>query len=115
MHEDGEVDTRAAYTVLCVASLLNILTPELTQGTATWIASCQTFEGGFGAEPFNEAHGGYGTFYLCVCFAMLLLCCLTVLRNIHICFLIFLLIFFLLFSSFFFRSFLCGCFHVDFK
>ena len=61
MHEDGEVDTRAAYTVLCVASLLNILTPELVQGTATWIASCQTFEGGFGAEPFNEAHGGYGT------------------------------------------------------
>jgi protein farnesyltransferase subunit beta len=59
MHHDGEVDTRAAYTALCVASLTNILTPELSAGTAEWIARCQTFEGGFGAEPFNEAHGGY--------------------------------------------------------
>ena len=59
MHQDGETDTRAAYTVLCVASLLNIMTPELCAHTGAWIASCQTFEGGFGAEPFNEAHGGY--------------------------------------------------------
>ena len=59
MHDDGEVDTRAAYTALSVASLTNILTPELSAGTAEWIAKCQTFEGGFGAEPFNEAHGGY--------------------------------------------------------
>lgn len=59
MHHDGEVDTRAAYTALSVASLTNILTPELSAGTAEWIARCQTFEGGFGAEPFNEAHGGY--------------------------------------------------------
>jgi protein farnesyltransferase subunit beta len=59
MHQDGETDTRAAYTVLCIASLLNILTPELCQNTTEWLATCQTFEGGFGAEPFNEAHGGY--------------------------------------------------------
>merc|ERR1711871_44295 len=42
-----------------MGSLTNILTPELSAGTAEWIAKCQTFEGGFGAEPFNEAHGGY--------------------------------------------------------
>ena len=24
-----------------------------------YIASCQTYEGGFGGEPGNEAHGGY--------------------------------------------------------
>ena len=59
MHQDGETDTRSAYTVICIASLLNIMTPELCEGTTEWLASCQTFEGGFGAEPFNEAHGGY--------------------------------------------------------
>jgi prenyltransferase beta subunit len=67
---------------------LNILTPELISGTAEWIAryklfslswlsfinvlsfnnsiaivwlcvySCQTYEGGLGGEPGNEAHGG---------------------------------------------------------
>ena len=59
MHDDGENDVRATYTVLAVASILNILTPELVQGTAEWVAQCQTYEGGFGGEPFNEAHGGY--------------------------------------------------------
>ena len=59
MHDDGEIDVRATYTVLAVSSLLNIMTPELTKGTAEWVCSCQTYEGGFGGEPFNEAHGGY--------------------------------------------------------
>ena len=27
--------------------------------TVEYIASCQTYEGGFGGEPFTEAHGGY--------------------------------------------------------
>jgi protein farnesyltransferase subunit beta len=70
MHEDGETDTRAVYTVLCVCSLLNMLTPELTDKTGDWICSCQTFEGGFGAEPFNEAHGGYA-FCAVACLALL--------------------------------------------
>ena len=70
MHQDGEADTRAAYTVLCIASLLNILTPELCDQTGAWVASCQTFEGGFGAEPFNEAHGGYA-FCAVACLYML--------------------------------------------
>ena len=56
---DGEVDTRGAYTVLAVASLLQLQTPALTAGVLEWLASCQTYEGGLGGEPGNEAHGGY--------------------------------------------------------
>lgn len=32
--------------------------------------ACQTFEGGFGGEPFNEAHGGYN---FCALAALLIL------------------------------------------
>lgn len=59
MHKDGEVDTRSTYTTLSVARVLNILTPELTEGVADYLCSCQTYEGGFGGEVDNEAHGGY--------------------------------------------------------
>ncbi len=59
MHEDGEVDSRSTYTVIAIASLLNLLTPELTAGVAEYLLSCQSYEGGFGGEPGNEAHGGY--------------------------------------------------------
>jgi protein farnesyltransferase subunit beta len=59
IHADGEVDVRSAYTMLTIASLLNIMTPELTAGVAEWLASCQTYEGGFAGEPGCEAHGGY--------------------------------------------------------
>ena len=59
MHLDGEVDCRGTYTVLAIARLLNILTPELVEGVADFILSCATYEGGFGGEPGNEAHGGY--------------------------------------------------------
>ena len=47
---------------MSVAKLLHIPTyPEsdLFHGTADWILSCQTYEGGFGAAPGHEAHGGY--------------------------------------------------------
>ncbi|KAF8968548.1 terpenoid cyclases/protein prenyltransferase alpha-alpha toroid [Flammula alnicola] len=66
------------YCLLTVATLLDILTPELVQGTASFIASCQTYEGGFASAshpstslsgsllpppaprpPLGEAHGGY--------------------------------------------------------
>lgn len=57
--KDGEVDTRGAYTALSVASLLGTLTPELSAGVGTWLARCQTYEGGLGGEPDTEAHGGY--------------------------------------------------------
>ncbi|KAJ1438882.1 terpenoid cyclases/protein prenyltransferase alpha-alpha toroid, partial [Ochromonadaceae sp. CCMP2298] len=35
------------------------LTPQLAEGVAEYVQSCQTYEGGFGGEPGNEAHGGY--------------------------------------------------------
>jgi len=60
MHHDGEVDCRATYTMLAVAVLLNINSPLLFSArTADFVASCQTYEGGFGGEPHSEAHGGY--------------------------------------------------------
>ena len=59
MHENGETDLRATYIVVCVSSLLNIMTDELIEGVADYILSCQTYEGGFSAVPGAEAHGGY--------------------------------------------------------
>jgi len=56
---DREVDVRGTYTVISIASLLNLLTPELTADVADYLLSCQTYEGGFGGEPGQEAHGGY--------------------------------------------------------
>ncbi|KAL0059062.1 CAAX farnesyltransferase (FTase) subunit beta [Marasmius tenuissimus] len=76
----GEVDVRGIYCLLAVATLLNIITPELVEGTPAFIASCQTYEGGFACASFpfftsepgtpstllssprpalGEAHGGY--------------------------------------------------------
>lgn len=78
--QDSEVDVRGTYCLLCVAVLLNLLTPELISGTAAFIASLQTYEGGFASAsqpyfttfphtqqsllqtprpPLGEAHGGY--------------------------------------------------------
>ncbi len=37
MHDDGEVDVRGTYTVIAIAKLLNILTPELTDGVAQYL------------------------------------------------------------------------------
>ncbi|KAL6074687.1 Protein farnesyltransferase subunit beta [Balamuthia mandrillaris] len=59
MHVDGESDVRGTYCAIVVASVLNILTPDLIQGTAEYIKRCQTYEGGIGGCPGNEAHGGY--------------------------------------------------------
>lgn len=50
---------RTTYCVICIASLFGILTDELTAGVVDFVVSCQSYEGGFGAEPGNEAHGGY--------------------------------------------------------
>ncbi|CCH59766.1 hypothetical protein TBLA_0B09490 [Henningerozyma blattae CBS 6284] len=58
--EVGEIDIRGVYCALSIASLLNILTPELTDGVLSYIISCQSYEGGFGATPLTEeSHGGY--------------------------------------------------------
>lgn len=72
MQHDGEIDVRASYCILAPSYLLGLLNksddaddvddddnPLLSPSVPRYIASCQTFEGGFGAEPFNEAHGGY--------------------------------------------------------
>jgi protein farnesyltransferase subunit beta len=59
MHEDGEVDIRGVYCAAVVAQLTNISSSELFLNSGQWIASCQTYEGGFSAVPGTEAHGGY--------------------------------------------------------
>jgi protein farnesyltransferase subunit beta len=59
MHENGESDLRASYCALTVAYILDILDDELIDGVVENIQRCQTFEGGLGPEPYNEAHGGY--------------------------------------------------------
>uniref|UniRef100_A0A1J3DEG9 Protein farnesyltransferase subunit beta n=1 Tax=Noccaea caerulescens TaxID=107243 RepID=A0A1J3DEG9_NOCCA len=59
MHDMGEMDVRACYTAISIASILNIMDDELTRGLGDYILSCQTYEGGIGGEPGSEAHGGY--------------------------------------------------------
>ncbi|KAI9566626.1 terpenoid cyclases/protein prenyltransferase alpha-alpha toroid [Boletus coccyginus] len=77
---EAEIDVRGTYCLLVVAHLLDLLTPELLEGTPAFIASCQTYEGGFSSasQPYygvdadggrtllddvrpslGEAHGGY--------------------------------------------------------
>ncbi|XP_065655395.1 protein farnesyltransferase subunit beta isoform X2 [Hydra vulgaris] len=59
MHHDGEEDIRGVYCAMVAARLTNVFTKEMFKGTADWLASCQTYEGGFGGLPGLEAHGGY--------------------------------------------------------
>ncbi|CAI9111052.1 OLC1v1011186C1 [Oldenlandia corymbosa var. corymbosa] len=59
MHDGGEIDVRACYTAIAVASILNILDDPLVQNVGDYISSCQTYEGGISGEPGSEAHGGY--------------------------------------------------------
>ncbi|RVX08883.1 Protein farnesyltransferase subunit beta [Vitis vinifera] len=65
MHDAGEMDVRACYTAISVASVLNILDDELVKGVGNFILSCQTYEGGISGEPGSEAHGGYVSHYTC--------------------------------------------------
>ncbi|GFY95983.1 prenyltransferase family protein [Actinidia rufa] len=60
MHDGGEIDVRACYTAISVASILNVLDYELVQNVGNYILSCQTYEGGIAGEPCSEAHGGIG-------------------------------------------------------
>jgi protein farnesyltransferase subunit beta len=59
MHDDGEADVRGAYCAMAVAALTGLLGAQLARGTADWLLRCQTYEGGIGATPGEEAHGGY--------------------------------------------------------
>ncbi|EFP89630.2 uncharacterized protein PGTG_15593 [Puccinia graminis f. sp. tritici CRL 75-36-700-3] len=81
MHHGGEIDVRSCFGALTVATLLNLLTPELVQDLPEYIVSCQTYEGGLcatslsngcvrpqgnqldfpSAAPVGEAHGGYNS------------------------------------------------------
>lgn len=56
--------------MLVVATLLDIITPELVHKVDKFIAGCQTYEGGFACASFPfgdtraaqaEAHGGYSS------------------------------------------------------
>ncbi|KAF7328986.1 Protein farnesyltransferase subunit beta [Mycena venus] len=90
----SEVDVRGIYCLLVTATLLDIITSELVEGTASFIASLQTYEGGFSSAsqpyytpsssaggpsilletprpPLGEAHGGY-TFCALASWVMLL-------------------------------------------
>lgn len=62
MHVDGEIDVRGAYCAVAIAKLVNISLEEeqrLFAKTIDWIVQCQTYEGGLGGVPDQEAHGGY--------------------------------------------------------
>lgn len=59
MHLDGECDVRGAYCAAAVTKLTNTMVPGLFEHTTSWIASCQTYDGGVSAVPGAEAHGGY--------------------------------------------------------
>ena len=59
-HINGESDLRSTYCAITVSYILNLLSDEkITEGIVSNIKACQTFEGGFGPEPYCEAHGGY--------------------------------------------------------
>ncbi|GFR42714.1 hypothetical protein Agub_g3638 [Astrephomene gubernaculifera] len=63
VHEVGEGDLRACFTVMASAHMagLDADKVELARraGLAEYVRACQTYEGGLGGEPGNEAHGGY--------------------------------------------------------
>ncbi|KAF6205315.1 hypothetical protein GE061_019485 [Apolygus lucorum] len=76
VHEGGESDIRAVYCAVVVAKILNIQAPDLFEGSIEWIVRCQTYEGGFGGDPGQEAHGGYS---FCAVAALYLL------QGLHMC------------------------------
>jgi protein farnesyltransferase subunit beta len=54
-----ECDVRTTFAALAVASILNMLTPELTANSFEFIMSCRNYDGGFSPRPELESHGGY--------------------------------------------------------
>ncbi|QIW98714.1 hypothetical protein AMS68_004232 [Peltaster fructicola] len=68
----AEEDIRGAYCAMTIISLLNLPLDlpqdaparqhglkSFSDGLSDWIARCQTYEGGIGGAPTNEAHGAY--------------------------------------------------------
>ncbi|KAF2493244.1 terpenoid cyclases/Protein prenyltransferase [Lophium mytilinum] len=83
MAPGGEEDIRGAFCAMVIVALLNLplelppTSPARIKGDETfltklpeWISRCQTFEGGIGAAPTNEAHGAYA-FCALGCLALL--------------------------------------------
>ena len=72
MAEGAEEDIRGAYCAATIITLLNLpleLPPDcaarkaglekFTDRLGEWVGRCQTYEGGIGGAPTNEAHGAY--------------------------------------------------------
>eukprot|EP00891_Asterochloris_glomerata_P004559 jgi/Astpho2/4559/e_gw1.00067.409.1_t len=59
--EGGEVDVRGCYCAMAAAHMLGLDKQALAAqaGMVQYLQACQTYEGGMGGEPGNEAHGGY--------------------------------------------------------
>ena len=53
-HDDTKTDSKLGQVV---AQVLICVSPNCHLLLTSVCASCQTYEGGFGGEPFNEAHG----------------------------------------------------------
>jgi len=83
MAVDGEIDVRGAYCAMTIIALLNLPldlpndSPAKRAGLKTftdelgsWVGKCQTYEGGIGGAPGNEAHGAY-TFCGLACLSIL--------------------------------------------
>jgi protein farnesyltransferase subunit beta len=54
-----ENDLRSTYSAIVIASILDILTPELTENVVELVKSCYNYDGGFSPIPHMESHGGY--------------------------------------------------------
>ncbi|KAK3054041.1 CAAX farnesyltransferase (FTase) subunit beta [Extremus antarcticus] len=84
----AEEDIRGAYCAMTIITLLNLpleLPPDASARSAgltsftdrlgEWVGRCQTYEGGIGGAPTNEAHGAY---------AFCALACLSIIDAPHI-------------------------------
>lgn len=55
---DGESDLRTLYCAFAISSMLNDWSGIDVDRALTWVASCRSYEGGYGQTSFCEAHGG---------------------------------------------------------
>lgn len=57
----GESDLRATYAAVSIMDLLNLdeMRDSYKDSIISYVLSCLSYEGGFGAVPGAEAHGGY--------------------------------------------------------
>ncbi|KAG5644761.1 hypothetical protein DXG03_007669 [Asterophora parasitica] len=54
----NEMDLRSLYCAFAISAMLNDWSAVNTDRAITYIASCRTYEGGYGQAPFCEAQGG---------------------------------------------------------